>query len=140
MGPVLLGGAVIFAGKSIGDERKRLLGQRRQEARTAVRQYVDDVQFEVAKRLREMVRELQREIRDDIAGRLEELQRTLSETTAALERAARQGAEARAARIRRLEEELRALADLDHALTAAESLSRQSIQDQRGPDPAASPG
>jgi hypothetical protein len=140
MGPVLLGGAVIFAGKSIVDERKRLLGQRRQEARTAVRQYVDDVQFEVAKRLREMVRELQREIRDDIAGRLEELQRTLSETTAALERAARQGAEARAARIRRLEEELRALADLDHALTAAESVSRPSIQDQRAPDPAASPG
>ena len=79
LGPVLLGGAAVFAGKSVLDERKRLLSQRRLEAHAAVRQYLDDVQFEVGTRMREMLRDLQRDIRDDAAARLEELQRTYAD-------------------------------------------------------------
>ena len=119
IGPVLLGGAVIFAGKSMVDERKRQLGQRRQEARSAVRTYVDDVQFEVGTRMRDMIRELQRELRDDVSARLEELQRTITAAATALERTLKQGESARAARIAQIEDELRAMTDLDERLARA---------------------
>ena len=119
IGPVLLGGAIAFAGKSVVDERKRQLGQRRQEARVAVRTYVDDVQFEVGTRMRDMLRELQRELRDDVAARLDELQRTLTDAATALERTLKQGEATRSARIGQLEEELRALTDLETRLARA---------------------
>jgi hypothetical protein len=116
IGPVLLGGAVVFAGKSVLDERKRLLSQRRQEAHAAVRQYVDDVQFEVGTRMRDMIRELQRTIRDDVAARLEELQRTYVETATKLESAVKQSAATRSKRLAEVDDELRALTDLDDRL------------------------
>jgi hypothetical protein len=116
IGPVLIGGAAIFAGKSLLDERKRLLGQRRQEARVAVRQYVDDVQFEVGTRMRDMLRELQRDIRDDTTARLEELQRTYGEISTRLEGALRQDTATRSQRNADIDEELRALHDLDGRL------------------------
>jgi hypothetical protein len=116
IGPLLLGGAALFAGKSVLDERKRLLGQRRQEARAAVRQYVDDVQFEVGTRMRDMLRELQRDIRDDTAARLEELQKTYSEAATRTDAALKRDAAAQATRAAELEQELKALADLDARL------------------------
>lgn len=116
IGPMLLGGAVLFAGKSVLDERKRLLGQRRQEARAAVRQYVDDVQFEVGTRMRDMLRELQRDIRDDTAARLEELQKTYSEAAARTDATLKQDAAAQSKRAAELNRELGALADLDARL------------------------
>ena len=116
IGPVLIGGAAVFAGKSILDERKRQLAQRRQEARGAVRQYIDDVQFEVGTRMRDMIRELQRELRDDVSSRLEELQRTVTDAASALERTLKGDAGTRATRAAQVDEELRALADLDARL------------------------
>jgi Dynamin family len=116
IGPILLGGAAVFAGKSVLDERKRLLSQRRQEARVAVRQYVDDVQFEVGTRMRDLLRELQRDIRDDTAARLEELQRTYVDAATRLDAALKQDAATRARRGAELAEELKALAELDARL------------------------
>jgi Dynamin family len=118
IGPALLGGAAIFAGKSILDERKRQLSQRRQEARVAVRQYVDDVQFEVGTRIRDLLRELQRELREGVSGRLEELQRTYGESSGRLEAALKEDAAARANRVSEIEPELAAFADLERRLMA----------------------
>ena len=119
IGPVLLGGAAVFAGKSVLDERRRLLAQRRQEARAAVRQYLDDVQFEVGTRMRDMLRELQRDIRDDTTARLDELQRTYADATARLEGTLRQDAAARTQRTAELDQEIKALVDLDAHLDRA---------------------
>ncbi|HUQ44745.1 MAG TPA: dynamin family protein, partial [Candidatus Limnocylindria bacterium] len=116
IGPALLGGAALFAGKSLVDERKRQVSTRRQEARTSLRQYVDDVQFEVGTRVRDMLRELQRALRDDVAGRIDELSRTNTEAAAALERALQQDQATRAARDQELGTELQALADLERRL------------------------
>jgi hypothetical protein len=118
MGPILLGGAAIFAGKSVIDERKRLLLQRRQEARAAVRQYVDDVQFEVGTRMRDLLRELQREIRDETAARLEELQRTHSQAAARLEAAVKQESAARAQQLASVEARLELIASLERRMAA----------------------
>ncbi len=59
-----LGIGALFGGKQIMDERKRQVTARRQQARQAVRQFVDDVQFEASKSLRDLGRDLQRSARD----------------------------------------------------------------------------
>jgi hypothetical protein len=121
IGPALLGGAALFAGKSLFDERKRQVAMRRQEARQSVRQYVDDVQFEVGTRMRDLLRELQRALRDDVAGRVDELLRTNTEIATALDRTLKQDQATRIARVSELERELAALADLDRRLQRFEA-------------------
>ena len=53
--------------------------QRRQTARTQVRQFLDDVQFEVGNQISAVVRDIQRELRDEFTERLGELQRTYTD-------------------------------------------------------------
>lgn len=74
--PVLLGIGALFGGMGLAEDRKRKVAQRRQVARTQVRQFLDDVQFEVGNQIGSVVREIQREIRDEFTERLGELQRT----------------------------------------------------------------
>jgi hypothetical protein len=78
--PVLLGAGAIFGGIQLGEERKRKLQVLRQGARTQLRQFLDDVQFEVGNAVAEVIREVQRELRDGFSERLAELQRTYVET------------------------------------------------------------
>lgn len=109
MGPALIGIAVVFGGKQYFDERKRLLQQRRQQARTFVRQFMDDVQFEVGTRIRDMTRDLQRQLRDHFNDRIGELLATLSETTRALETSTQQDLQSRNARVEVLQRRMEKL-------------------------------
>ncbi len=81
--PVLLGAGALFGGMQLLDERKKKVTARRQSARQQVRQFLDDVQFEVGNEITTMVREVQRDLRDEFTDRLGELQRTYTETGAA---------------------------------------------------------
>ena len=74
--PVLLGAGALFGGMQLIEDRKRKVAQRRQSARQQVRQFIDDVQFEVTNELSGLIREAHREIRDEFTTRLAELQRT----------------------------------------------------------------
>ncbi len=74
--PVLLGAGALFGGMQIFEDRKRKVAQRRQSARQQVRQFLDDVQFEVTNELSGLIRQAHREIRDELTTRLAELQRT----------------------------------------------------------------
>ncbi|MCU0273880.1 MAG: dynamin family protein, partial [Acidimicrobiales bacterium] len=78
--PVTLGLGVAFGGMQLFDAHKRKLTQRRQMARMNVRQFLDDVQFEVSNAISEAVRELQRGLRDELTARVGELQRTYIES------------------------------------------------------------
>jgi hypothetical protein len=62
------------------DERKRKIAARRQSARSQVRQFSDDVQFEVGNQIGNVVKDIQRELRDEFGDRLTELLRTYTET------------------------------------------------------------
>lgn len=103
---VLLGVAAIFGGKQLLDERKRQVAARRQEARTAIRQFFDEAEFEVGKALRELSRDMNRRLRDHYSDRLAERLRTCADTAASLERGLQEDAATRKVRI----EELRAQA------------------------------
>lgn len=99
--PVSVGVAVFFGTKQVLDTRKTALKQRRQEARTVVRQYVDEINLEVGNRTRQLVQDLHRTLRDHFTARLQELSRS---STAALQAAQEHLAKDQAARQQRAEQ------------------------------------
>lgn len=86
--PVLLGAGALFGGFQLMEERKRKLQSRRQSARTQLRQFTDDVQFEVSNELTGLLRSIQRDLRDEFIELIGELQTTW----AAAEKQAREAA------------------------------------------------
>ena len=82
--PASLGVAVFFGTKQVLDTRRTAIKQRRQEARTVARQYVDEINLEVGNRTRQLVQDHHRTLRDHYADRLQDLARS---TTSALQAA-----------------------------------------------------
>ncbi|GIW17152.1 MAG: hypothetical protein KatS3mg064_0309 [Tepidiforma sp.] len=98
----LVGIGVLFGGKQLLDERKRQVTQRRQKARMAIRQFIDDANAEIAKSMRDAARELQRKVRDGVSERIsEELQARVS-TLERLQEAARASDAERQARLQQV--------------------------------------
>lgn len=117
--PVTLVLGAAFAGKAAFDIRKRNLANRRVQARAAVRQFLDDVQFEVGNELAEALRSRQRDLREQIAAAVAETTLTV---TGLAERARvdlQAGVAAQAERRRALEALDAALVDAERALRAA---------------------
>lgn len=119
--PVTLVLGAAFAGKAAIDVRKRAVANRRQQARTAVRQYLDDVGFEVGNELNGLLRTRLRALRDEFATATSEATRTLTdlaERTRADLAADRSSQQTRRQHLERLETTLAGLAAtlsrLDH--------------------------
>ena len=74
--PLTLGIGVAFAGHQLVDANRRKIAVRRQKAKMAVRQFLDDVQFEVTNQLSETIRNRQRDVRDEFTERVTEALRT----------------------------------------------------------------
>jgi hypothetical protein len=91
--PVLLAAGSLFGGLQLSEDRKRKVQVRRQSARQQVRQFLDDVQFEVTNEMGELVRGMQRDMRDEFGERLAELQRTYAETAQRAQQTAAQSQE-----------------------------------------------
>jgi hypothetical protein len=117
--PVLLGVGAVFGGLGLADERKRKVQMRRQAARTQVRQFLDDVQFEVGNQISTMVRDVQRGLRDEFTERLTELQRTYTEAAKRSQEDMQRGDQERKQRAAEVDQSLGALAKIDAALGAA---------------------
>jgi GTPase SAR1 family protein len=92
LNPVMIGFGAAFGGLQLLDAHKRKIAQRRQQARASVRQFTDDVQFEVGNAISEALRGVQREIRDEFTVRTTELQRTYSDSALQATEAAKRGA------------------------------------------------
>ena len=112
IGPAVVGAALVFGGKQVVDERRRQLADRRQQARSFVTGFVDDVKFEVDGRLVTLIGDLQRQMRARFIDRLRQLQRTNAEAAEALERALEQDALKRDDRLEELRADLAALDEL----------------------------
>jgi gas vesicle protein len=106
LSPALLGATLLMGGKTLRDEKQRQLTQRRQEARTAVRKYVDEVSFQIGKDSRDALRRVQRQLRDGFAERAEQVQRGVAERLEAAQRAAQASEAERQQRLRDVEAEL----------------------------------
>jgi hypothetical protein len=73
--------------KSVKDELARRHATRQQQAKAALRQYVDKVNFVVDKECRDALRRTQRLLRDEFTTRAQSLQRSSAEALARAERA-----------------------------------------------------
>jgi hypothetical protein len=117
---------VVLGRKSYKDDVAVRLQRRQNEAKAAVRRYVDEVVFQVSKHLRDRLRLVNRTLRDLISERVREMQRTLSDSMAAAQQGLRLESAERDTRIREASsllqrvERLRAEAErLDAALAGA---------------------
>ncbi len=116
--PVLLGVGALFGGMGLSEDRKRKVQMRRQTARTQVRQFLDDVQFEVTNQLTGVVRDIQRELRDEFTSRLGELQRTYTDAAKSAQEDAQRSQSERSQRGSELDQSIAALRKLEAALGA----------------------
>ena len=72
--PVIIGAGVVLGGRQVAEERKRQLTRRRQEARTTVRQYLEQVQFEAGNHFQRIIADAHRSYRDALTARIEALE------------------------------------------------------------------
>jgi hypothetical protein len=117
--PVMLGIGAVFGGMGLVEDRKRKVAQRRQTARTQVRQFLDDVQFEVSNEIGTLTRDIQRELRDEFTERLGELQRTYTEAAKRAQEDAQRTQEERKTRAGELDQQVAALKKIEAALGSA---------------------
>jgi hypothetical protein len=117
--PVLLGIGALFGTMGLADDRKRKVQMRRQTARGQVRQFLDDVQFEVGNQLSSVVRDIQRELRDEFTTRLGELQRTYTDAAKRAQEDAQKGQGERAQRGGELDQTIAALRKVEAVLGSA---------------------
>jgi malate synthase len=119
VGPAVIGVVAVFGGKQVLSERRRQLADRRQQARSFVAGFVEDVRFEADGRLASLLDEVQRQMRARFAERIRELRRTFAESAAGLERAAGQAATEQRARIDALRVELAGIDELRERAVAS---------------------
>lgn len=106
LGPLPIAVGLVMGRKQLKDEKERLLGNRRVQARNTVRKYTDEVTFVVTKDSRDTLRMVQRQLRNFYQSRAEELQKSTSDTLAAAQQAARSDQSTREKRLRDVEAEL----------------------------------
>lgn len=119
--PVTLGMGAVFGGMQLHEAHKRKIAQRRQTARMNVRQFADDVQFEVGNQINEALRAIQRALRDEFTERITQLQRTYAQTAQQAQETAKTDGTARRTRgaeLRVLLDEISALGQAAGALKA----------------------
>jgi malate synthase len=124
VGPAVLGVAAVFGGKQVLDERRRQLADRRQQARSFLGGFVEEVRFEADGRLASLLDEVQRQMRARFADRIRELRRTFAESATALERATEQAESERRARLVAVHAELSSIDDIRGRVVALEPASR----------------
>jgi hypothetical protein len=112
LNPFSVGAGLLLGGKTISDERRRVVTRRQAEAKTVVRRYVDDVTFQVGKDSRDMLRGVQRDLRDHFTDLAEQLTRTLKESLTATERSVSASKEDRTRRLAEIDTELARLEKL----------------------------
>ena len=114
--PVLLGIGAVFGGMGLADDRKRKIAARRQAARSQVRQFLDDVQFEMGNQIGNLIREIQRDLRDEFTDRISELVRTYTDTAQRAQADAQKTGKERQERGAELDASLASLAAFETAL------------------------
>jgi hypothetical protein len=119
VGPLAVAVGVGLGRKLLRDERLRQLSYRRQQAKVAVRRYLDDVQFVVGKDCRDALAVTRRELLLEFQARAGLLQASAQRAHESAQRAAATPPQARAARAAQLEQQVRAIDRMGEALVPA---------------------
>lgn len=124
LSPVLIAAGLLMGRRVYKNEKERRLKERRQEAKQAVREYVDDVSFSVRKRVGDAVRRLRRSLREALVAHAEGLRRS---TDGAFEAAIRAGAVDPAERTAHIERLGEALSAVDAIRADAEAVVQRGV-------------
>ncbi len=130
LNPFSIAAGLLLGGRTVREERKRLVQRRQMEAKSAVRRHLDDVVFQLGKESRDMLREVQRTLRNHFTGHAEELQRSVNDSLQAAQNALRTNQEECPRAIADLQAELArvaALEDLARGLTAEPRLALSEV-------------
>ena len=135
--PISISAGLLLGVKTVKEDRKARLKQRRAEANVAVRQYVDDVIFQVGKDTKDKLRVVQRTLRDHFTVLAEEISRSINDSVQAAQRAAKTDSTDRERRIRELKSALDDVATLRKRTAALGStgLGSTGLGSDAGPRP-----
>lgn len=125
LNPISIGAGVLLGTKAYKEDKENRVKARRSEAKMAIRRFTDDVSFQVGKESKDRLRQIQRVLRDHFSSIAEQTLRSLNESLRSAQEAAAADNSDRAARIDRLENDLRVAAELNaraRALVAAEAV------------------
>ena len=106
LNPAALVGALVLGSKTLRDDKHGRLKRQQAEAQMLLRRQIDDVTFHVSKECRDRLRQVQRLLRDHFSEVATELQRSLTESIQAAQKAAHTEDSQRQQRISRLKAEL----------------------------------
>lgn len=101
--PLSLLAGVLVGRRAYREDMNSRLSRRRFEAKTLVRRYLDEVQFQVGKQLKDRLRLVQRAARDHFGSIADELHRSLSDAVLAAKQAAGTYAGERDQRVKELQ-------------------------------------
>ena len=118
--------------KIIRDEKARQRTYRQQQAKAAVRKFVDEVAFLAGKQTRDGLRQAQRELRDDFQRRASMLHSSAAAARSAAERVRALSADEQRVRARELEERRRQVAEVREAVEAVEAVVAPAGAGPRG--------
>jgi hypothetical protein len=104
--PISIGAGLILGTKAYRDDKEAKVKRRQSEAKVAVRRHIDDVIFQVGKESKDRLRQVQRLLRDHFTEIAEEVHRSLTDSVAAAQRAAKTGSAERERRIGEIKGEL----------------------------------
>jgi replication fork clamp-binding protein CrfC len=101
--PISLGAGLLLGRKSYQEEMENRLLRVRNEAKTNLRRFVDDVLFAVTKESRDRLKTIQRQLRDHYRGIADQTTRSINESLQATVAAARMGETGRNLRVTELQ-------------------------------------
>ena len=104
--PISLGAGLLLGRKSYKEDMENRMLRVRNEAKTNVRRFVDDVSFVVGKESRDRLKAIQRQLRDHYREIANQATRSLNESLQAAVAAARMEETERTTRVRELERQL----------------------------------
>ncbi len=107
--PLSLGGGLLLGRKAYREDMDNRMLRVRNEAKTNLRRFIDDVLFVVAKESRDRLKSIQRQLRDHYRGIADQTSRSLNESLQSTMAAARLEEAERVNRIRELERQLNIL-------------------------------
>lgn len=112
LNPISLGAGAILGRRAYAEDKENKLRKRRSETKLVVRRQIDDVVLHVTKQAKDRLREIQRLLRDHFTQEAEELQRSLSESITAAQRASTASAKDRDARLQEVKASLLVIENL----------------------------
>jgi hypothetical protein len=86
LNPLSIGAGVLLGRRAVVDEKKRVITKRQNDAKAALRRYIDEVSFHVSKDSRDMLRSVQRSLRDHFTKQADEMKRSVQESLRAAEK------------------------------------------------------